>query len=636
VAEPLLPAKLQFTESGTPWSDIYRDVYHSSEGSIGQARHVFLRGNLLPERWQDKDRFVILETGFGAGLNFIVTWAAWRDDVRACRRLHFISAEKHPFSVEDLAKLHQSWPEFAEQSAQIRAVWPTLTPGFHRVELEGGRVTLTLLFGDATKSLAKLHAGVDAFYLDGFAPTQNPDIWSPALIGRLGQLANWGASLATWCVSAPVRDLLNKAGFRADLIPGVGRKKDMLNGRYVSDKPAAVSPDRRAIVLGAGVAGSTCCERLASRGWQITLIDRRPAPGMEASGNLAGILMPMVSRDDNIASRLSRSAYLHGLRSWQSHATRAAGARLDACGVMQFARTPTQETLMHQVVETLRLPESFLTFLSQDEAAKRLGHAAPAGGWWFSQGGWANPPSLCRAALTLAGNNVRTLFTTSVSSIEQSSQGWRVFDADGACLAEAPALILACGVDATRFSQAHRLPIQRVRGQVTLIQENRLPPLRSALCRDGYIAPAVDGLYALGASYDLDTDPMPRAESDAGNLERLRGLLPDIKLELDTARHASRVGFRPVLPDRLPIAGALPDWANLPNETSAKLAGIPRLEGLYGLLGYASRGLVWAGLLAETLVCQLEGEPLPLESELIDAIDPARFPLREIRKTGRK
>lgn len=630
--EPLVPARLAFSDDGVPFSETYGDLYHSAEGGPGQARHVFLRGNRLPERWQGKDAFVILETGFGTGLNFLATWAAWRDDPGACRRLHYISAEKHPFAVDDLAILHGAWPEFADLARQLRAAWPTLVHGFHRLEFAGGRLVLTLLFGDASRQLARLRAGVDAIYLDGFAPAQNPDLWSPALLARLGQLANRGASIATWSVSVPVRDHLHAAGFRTDPSPGFGRKKEMLAGRFVLGKSSTPPPDRHAIVVGAGVAGTTCCERLASRGWRITLIDRRPGPAMEASGNLAGIVMPLVARDDNIASRLSRAAYLYGLRNWQTQASLAAGARLAACGVMQFARTLEQEAQMRQTAAILGFPEAFLRYLDRDEAAGWLGHAAPAGGWLFPQGGWANPPSLCQAALNLAGDRVHAKFGLTVAGISQTDTGWRVSDDNGGCLAEAPTLILANGVDATRLEQAARLPIQSMRGQVTLIPEGRMPTLRAALCRDGYAAPAVDGLHAVGASYDIDADPLPRPECDTGNLGRLSGLIPGIDLGQQSELFASRVGFRPVPPDRLPIAGTMPDWQNLPASTAARLPDVPRQQGLYGLLGYASRGLVWARLLAEALVCQLEGEPLPLEADLLDAIDPARFALRAIRK----
>jgi tRNA 5-methylaminomethyl-2-thiouridine biosynthesis bifunctional protein len=131
--EPLVPATIAFTESGTPWSPAYDDVYHSGAGGAGQARHVFLGGNGLPGRWLGHDRFTILETGFGFGLNFLATWAAWKADSRRSAKLHYVSIEKHPFSASDLAKLHATHPGFDALSFSLRADWPMLVPGMHRL-----------------------------------------------------------------------------------------------------------------------------------------------------------------------------------------------------------------------------------------------------------------------------------------------------------------------------------------------------------------------------------------------------------------------------------------------------------------------------------------------------------------------
>jgi tRNA 5-methylaminomethyl-2-thiouridine biosynthesis bifunctional protein len=633
--EPLVPATLAFSETGIPFSARYGDIYHSDGGGPGQSRHVFLAGNRLPERWRGHDHFVILETGFGTGLNFLATWQAWQDDPQACRRLHYLSVEKHPFRAEDLALIHTAWPEFAEQAARLRAAWPVLTPGYHRLEFAGGRLILTLLLGDAHTMLGKLQARTDSIYLDGFAPGRNPDIWSPEVLAQIGRLAAPDATLATWSVSSGVRSALQAAGFNLEKAPGFASKRDMLVGRFGPTQPRPDTPKtRKAIVIGAGVAGCTCCERLASRGWDITLIDRRQGAAMEASGNLAGILMPLVSKDDNIASRLSRTALLYSLRHWQKTEATTAGARLGLSGVFQIARNPEQERLQQAVVSALEFPSGFMSYLDRLDAKNRLGHTVAAGGWLFGQAGWANPPSLCQASLKLAGERVHALFGHAVSSLTRNGDRWQAWDESGQVIAEAPVVIIANGSDAIRLAQASQLPIKRIRGQVTLISEDNLPSLKTALCREGYAAPAVDGLLAVGASYDNDDDPNPREESTQGNLGRLANLLPD--LDIQPKPFANRVGFRAVPPDRLPIMGPLPDWAHIPNSTDTKLNDLPREPGLYGLLGYASRGLVWAQLLAEVLVCQLEGEPLPIETDLLSAVDPARFALREIRQGGRK
>ncbi|TFV90961.1 tRNA U-34 5-methylaminomethyl-2-thiouridine biosynthesis protein, partial [Oxalobacteraceae bacterium OM1] len=227
----LIPATLAF-EDGVPYAAKYGDVYHSADGGLGQARHVFINGNGLPARWRgrDRDRFTIFETGFGLGLNFLATWQAWRGDPQRPARLHYVAVEKHPFRAADLAQLHAAWPELAALSAELHAQWPVPMPGFHRLLLDGGRVVLTLVFADIADALPQIDAFADAFYLDGFAPSKNPDMWAPEILGRLNRVAAPGATLATYTIAAAVRKALAQAGFDCERVPGFGRKPEMLAG----------------------------------------------------------------------------------------------------------------------------------------------------------------------------------------------------------------------------------------------------------------------------------------------------------------------------------------------------------------------------------------------------------------------
>src|SRR5512143_683615 len=280
----LVPATLAFRD-GVPYSAPYGDIYHSADGGAGQARHVFLQGCGLPEAWAGRDRFVILETGFGTGMNFLATWAAWRDDPQRPSRLHFLSVEKHPFRADDLARLHAHWPEFAVLSAQLLANWPMLTPGFHRIALDGGRVQLTLMLGDATDCLPRVQAQVDAFYLDGFAPDVNADLWQPALFNELARLAKPGATAATYTVAAPVREGLAQAGFACEKRAGYGRKRHCLSARF-AEEVSQTEPARpqRVAVIGAGVAGAATAHALAQRGIEVTVLERADAIAQGASG----------------------------------------------------------------------------------------------------------------------------------------------------------------------------------------------------------------------------------------------------------------------------------------------------------------------------------------------------------------
>ena len=230
--EVIVPAELTFDGNGIPYAPAYGDSYHSASGALEQTRHVFLAGNDLPDRWQGRD-FVICETGFGLGLNFLATWQAWQ--ANPGRRLHYIAIEKHPFRRDDLKQIHDRWPELAPFAARLQAHWPLPLPGLHRLDF--GDVVLTLAFGAANELLPQLSFVADAFYLDGFAPTQNPEMWSDAIFAALAQRAVPDATLASWSVLDDMMFRLSRHGFRLEKRPGFGTKRYMLAGR----RPGAVT-----------------------------------------------------------------------------------------------------------------------------------------------------------------------------------------------------------------------------------------------------------------------------------------------------------------------------------------------------------------------------------------------------------
>ena len=610
-AKPLVPARLAFAADGTPYSATFDDVYHSADGGLGQARHVFLAGNDLPRRWQGRERFVILETGFGLGLNFLATWAAWRANPQRCARLHFVACELHPFSREDLATLHAHWPELAPLAADLQTQWPVLTPGLHRLNLDGGRVTLTLYLGDARDGLEQLALCADAFYLDGFSPARNPELWSERIFHLLARLAAPDATLATWSVAGQVREGLRRAGFELEKSPGFGGKRQMLRGRRTEPMQPETIPDRHALIVGAGIAGCSLAERLAARGWRIDLIDAADGPGQGASGNHAGVLRPLPSLDDNRMSRLTRAGSLYGWQTIARLRREGFAPRAEGCGVLHLARDGVQEGKMRRVVDALALPPAHLRYVDAAEAAAIAGCAVRHGGWFFGNSGWVQPPSLCRALLQSARASIslRTHFGTPVDRIIRVEERWQALSADGSLIAEAPTLIMAAGTGILRFPQAGALPVVSARGQVSLLPASAGSPPRVVVCCGGYVSPEIDGLRCAGATFAVDdADPALRPADHAENLSKLDSMLPGAGAGFDAAQLGGRVGFRPASPDRLPMVGALD-------------AG----QQLFALSGFGARGLVWSMLVAEHLASQLEGEPLPLERDLADAIRAGRF-----------
>ena len=636
----VVPATPAFDAAGTPFAPAYGDVYHSADSGPGQAAHVFLGGNDLPDRWAGARVFTILETGFGFGLNFLCTWQAWRNDARRPERLHFVSVEKHPFLREGLAELHARHPELAPLAAQLRAVWPLPLPGLHRLHFEGGHVTLTLALGDIADVLPQLRLAADAFFLDGFAPERNPDMWTPAIMKALARLARPGATAATYTAARTVRDALTGAGFTPGLRPGFGRKRSMLAARYA---PAGVRrnalpeqpqwSERRAIVIGAGLAGAALCERLAARGWHIDLVERRPAPAMEASGIASGIFHPHLSRDDSILSRLTRAGSLYALGHWR--ALEAAGQRFawGCCGALQMAKDAKEENRMAATVRALGFPVAYVDYLPRASAQERAGIGLRAGGWWFPEGGWVRPGELVAAQLAAAraNDNLNLHTGATVRALERKGDNWLALSEGGSVIASAPVVVLANADDAARLA-AMGAPLKRVRGQLTLLPGERVSAVRVVLAGAGHLAPAADGTAVAGATYDFDDeDTEPREAGHAGNLARLEKLLPGAAAGLDPATLGGSVGFRCVSSDRLPLIGALLETAALARGLPAP-RHLPRAPGLYGLVALGSRGLTWAALGAEQVAAMIEGEPPPLEGALLDAVDPGRFALRRLRR----
>ncbi|HYX66390.1 MAG TPA: bifunctional tRNA (5-methylaminomethyl-2-thiouridine)(34)-methyltransferase MnmD/FAD-dependent 5-carboxymethylaminomethyl-2-thiouridine(34) oxidoreductase MnmC [Burkholderiales bacterium] len=572
----VIPAKLDFRDE-TPYSAAYGDVYHSAAGGPQQAHHVFLGGNDLPGRWRGRKRFVILETGFGPGFNFLTTWHAWRNDTRRCRRLHFVSVEKHPFSLDDLRTLHERYPELSAEAGALHAAWPPLVSGAHRLEFDG--VVLTLFFDDVAV-LRELRLGADAIYLDGFAPAKNPDMWSHQVMRAVSRLAGPGATLATWSVAAPVRDALAATGFAVEKRAGFAGKREMLVGRYEKQGQTPLSPPRHAAVVGAGIAGAAVCERLCARGWEVDLYERHAEPAQEASGNAAGAFHPVVTPDDSVFARITRAGYLYSLQRWRA----LAGLRWDPCGLLQLARNEKEARSQEQAAAGL--PADYAQFVSAEQASRHAGVPLPASGLWFPGAGWVQPRSLVDAQLAACSVRLR-----------------RRFGRDLEALPDAPVVVLANSGDAPKLAAVPHLRLRRVRGQLTYLREGAFDAPHVVVLRGGMVLPPVDGLCVIGASYDIGDDERGlREESHAGNLERLKSILG---IEVRTTCEG-RVGFRSVAPDRLPVVG--------------KVA-----PATFAAFAYGSRGLIWAALAAEIVASELEGEPLPLAGKLLEALAPDRF-----------
>ncbi len=655
-------AHLQWDEEGRPISSIYQDVYFSRASGLEETGYVFLRHNGLPQRWQqlqEGQQFCIAETGFGTGLNFLASWQCWQEQAPEGARLHFISAEKHPLSREDLEKSLRLWPQLQELAQQLLEAWPPACSGYHRLQFDAGRITLTLLFGEAELMLKQLEARVDAWYLDGFAPARNPQMWSEGLFSAMARLSHTGTSFSTFTAAGIVRRGLTAAGFSVSKVPGFGHKRDMLAGEFSGPSrtkldriwysgpqavPVSAPEQRRAIVIGAGIAGCSAAAALARRGWQIELIDQASEPATAASGNAQGVLYAKLPAKPTLQSRIHLAGYLYSLRLLKQLLPDS--EFWSPCGVLQLAMLPREAEKQQKLLKLGHYPEQLLSGVDADAASELAGVRLSHGGLWFPTSGWIHPPGLCRALISHPGIHGR--FGQRVDQLQQLDDGrWQLLGCEGV-IAEAPVVIVANAREAARFQQLQSLPLKSIRGQVSRFEQPDSPqePLKTVLCGHSYISPPWQGQYCFGATFDIHSDDSAvRTEDHLENLNNTSQMAPelaDMLAEVPIDQRRGRVGFRCTSPDYLPLVGAaverdrfIGQYGELRNNARAQLdTPPPHLPGLYVSLAHGSKGMITAPLAGEIIASQISADPLPLEDTLLNALNPARFLVKDlIRRT---
>lgn len=668
--QPIRPARIVFDAQGQPLAPDFNDRYHPLAGAPAQAEHVFLRGNGLPERWAGRDRFTVLELGFGLGLNFLATWRAWRDDPRRPRWLHYAALDLHPPTPTDLARSHATaLPEtWRPLGAALRAAWPPATANLHPVDLDGGRVRLLLGWGEVTALLPMLRLQADAFFLDGFAPGRHPErnaaLWSPRVMQTLARRARPDATAATWCAARSLREALAGAGFQVRAAPGVGDKREITLAHFAPRYLPPPLPDGRpagdargapllgrdagasAIVLGGGIAGACSAQALAELGWSVTVLEAHERPAQQASGNAAGLFHGTVNPDDGPYARLFRAAALQAAAAVDAAA--AQGVPASTAGLLRLqtaapgtpaggaAKAATACAAMQALLQRLGLPPDYVQALDGAAASALAGVPLPGPAWFYPRGGWVDPAVW--VGQLLAHPDVRWRGGVQVAALRAMPAGWQACDAAGRVIDQASLLVVAGGAAGPALLapwQHPAWPLRATQGQVSGWVGPT--PLRLPVAGDGYALPRGSALWCGATRRGLPWQPglsvdaqALSADDTAHNLlrlQRLTGLRPP-----EGAALLGRSGLRLHTDDRLPLAGALAD-AHAPwPRPQAALA--PRRAGLFVLGALGARGLTLAPLLARLIAAQASGTPWPLEQDLADAVDPARWQLRAARRAG--
>jgi tRNA 5-methylaminomethyl-2-thiouridine biosynthesis bifunctional protein len=632
--------------NGTPRSACFDDVYFSQDNGLEETRHVFLQQNELPRRWQQAERFVIAETGFGTGLNFLVTCEEWLRSAPPDARLHYISIENRPVRPDDIARLAARWRSLDTCVAELLGHYPPPVPGMHRIELAAGRVSLNLILDEVEAALSQINYPVDAWYLDGFAPSRNPDMWTPAVFELIGRNTRAGGSFATYTAAGQVRRGLEDAGFVVQKVDGYGAKRSSLKGFIVEQRcytveqpwyaiPRFSAGRRRAAIVGAGLSGLTVALALCRRGWRVSLVDQHPALAQGASGNPAGLLMPRLSRDDTLDSRFYVNAYVHAIQCLD---------RLQAGSNRRFwFKTGNllvdSEGKLGQLAGSERYPEELIRYIDRSDTGAIVGTGLDHDALLLPQAGWVDVKQLCERLAAACGGALEFL-QGDVADIRYAEGCWHLLGSDKASLAVTDCVVVANGHAAGRFSALEWMPVESSRGQITRVAET--PASRNivrGISADRYITPAHKGEHVIGASYDREsTSTDLSARDQADNINGINRLLHGC-VEAP-AGLAGRAAFRAVSRDRVPLVGCVPDSAAFAQQYRDLHHGRPSthypagtyLPGLYVSTAHGSRGLCSCFISGDIVAAMICGEPAPVEKKLLDYLNPARFLVRRLKR----
>jgi tRNA 5-methylaminomethyl-2-thiouridine biosynthesis bifunctional protein len=657
------PAQIIWDEHGEPTSQQFGDIYFTKDQGLAESRYVFLDANELPARFSALNQyelFVIGETGFGTGLNFLAAWDLWLRTAPATAQLHFISAEKFPLTHADLTRALALWPQLAHLVEQLLAAYPPVFSGEENLGYFrccfSGNVHLTLIFDDATRAFAQfkpeylgselmasqnqLHLGgkncaVNAWFLDGFAPSKNPSMWHAELFLALANLSVPGTTLATFTVAGIVKRGLAAAGFNWQKQPGFGRKKAMLTAtrlpfsRYFSPRrrignqwhltQAGRSDSKRVLIIGGGMAGCHCAYALARRGYSVTLAEQN-ALASGGSGNAQGIVYTTLSHTPGPFADFNLVAFLYACQFYKLHnGFQRAGGQTGLIDLMPDTAALTN------IIQRFAGNSHCIQGISAEQATAQSGVKIDESGLFYPTAGWLNPPKLCRLLTEHANVNLQEF--SSISTLEYLESQWHTQ------LGSFDQVVIAAAQGTLEFESAQSIRLKSIRGQVTIVEP--AGGLKTVLCGDGYIAPAQNGLMSTGASFNPKSTSLEiLAEDRAKNLSNA-ALLSNAFADL--AAVGDRASLRCVTPDYLPVIGPLPKPTFLQQFSALKTNRNADIDTaadfypqLYCVTGLGSRGLTYSPIAAEIITALITGAPSPISTQLWKFVHPARFWVRDL------
>ncbi|MDI7191430.1 bifunctional tRNA (5-methylaminomethyl-2-thiouridine)(34)-methyltransferase MnmD/FAD-dependent 5-carboxymethylaminomethyl-2-thiouridine(34) oxidoreductase MnmC [Leptospira santarosai] len=651
---------LSWKNNSTPVSDRFDDIYFSPENGLEETKHVFIGGNDLPDRWRNsniQNSFCILELGFGTGLNFLTTWKEYLEHKNRFR-LHFISIEKFPLDRKEISKALSSFSELDEIKREFLSYYQDLIPGMNYFRFLKGRIHLTLFLGDVSDALCEISGKADAIFLDGFAPSKNPEMWEESVLKNLKNISKFGTTFSTFTVARTVRDSLSAAGFTLEKRPGFGRKREMLIGKYPNhpsetkesfpkEKPWCKRSDpesqiKTAAIVGAGIAGSTLAYSLSKRGIQVFLIDSYGVAN-KTSGIPRAISHPHLTKIPGSISLFTLRAFRYALSFLSSFADKDQFGKV---GLFHGVTKEMSSERFRKSLENHKLTEEIASwkpngsdFHKENPFNKELGE-----GIFFQNGFWTQPGPIARKCADQQG--IESIRDTA-NSFERAGTSWRLGLKTSGRKLLADSIIFCNSYSIGKLAASlldgeEIFPMKKVRGQLVSLKETENSSrISNILCAEHYLTPSIQGEHILGSTFDeFDLDPEPRKKDTDLLLRYVQTKYPTLKFDSNCVL-SEKTGFRAQTPDRFPIIGPLFDPKEFRevykeidslrnrHKTFPNLKTIP---GLYVFGGLGSRGILSSFLGAEILVSLILGEPAPVEFSILESLHPARFLYRKIRK----
>lgn len=655
-------ASLVFNESNTPVSSKFDDIYFSTQDGLSESEYVFQQGNQLWEKWQDhqESAFVIAETGFGTGLNFLAVAEKFQQFKQQfpnhkLQRLYFISFEKFPLTSKQLTEVHASYPQFAKLSQHLTACWHPWQTGCQRYKVDENSLYLDIWFGDMKDNLPQLgdlyNEKIDAWFLDGFSPDKNPEMWNEHLYQQMFRLTKPNGTFATFTAAGFVRRGLQAVGFEVKKRKGFGKKREMLWGvkPETAEKPPIQTPyyyqtlqaetDDIAIV-GGGIASLFLALSLIEKGKKVTLYCKDSSVAQNASGNAQGAMYPQLSDDDERNIRF----YVHSFDYALQRVTQLSqhfDFEHQLSGVALYAYNEKNQKKL-QKIHDLGFDQDLFKLCDANELSQKIGLSMPKNGGFIERAGWLSPIQFVTngfAYLEKVGLTIQ--LDHEVKDPEYKNEKWQ-WQHNCKTFAH-QTLVLANGHTLKAFQQAEGIPLYPVRGQVSQIPTNQnLTQLKSVLCYDGYLTPvSTQGTHCIGASHVRDNTTMNFSlEEHQQNIAKFQQNLTacEWSQNIDSSENNARVSIRATLRDRIPMLGQVGNihaqreqYNNLFNLRRRRkpIENAKNYPQLYTIAGLGSRGLTTTPLLGELLASQICNEPIPLSEDLWHTLSPNRVWIRK-------